>query len=240
MDKLLYGHNESSSRLEKELNEHKVGIEYPNATNERGYAPRNHESHYRERHAHGDMISGESSVPGRGGSHMESYYGKPQHGRVEGDRRKNAVSQAHAENHRRGDIVGTLKRHEKDEIRELKKLEKKHCSPKKQHREHHAYGDSVGNSYYAEGDLIGNNNETFSPSSSISSPTPVAMRKNQSLHNGPFGGMKRQNNLFRKQPSAPMSAQTPSQYGQGPVSEETMYRGGQAHHMSQGGKSRNY
>lgn len=102
MSDLLQGTNEAYTRLRAMEHQTNTGsIMYPSGTNDRGYTSRS-----REHHAHGERVGGESSAPGRGGSHMKPHFGKPDGGVEDGAARRIAVKQARAENHKRGERVG--------------------------------------------------------------------------------------------------------------------------------------
>ena len=125
MSDTLMGSNEAEQRIRRMMGQTNSGrIEYPKGSNDRGSGGREHHAEgdvvgksdddAPEAHSHGDRVGqkknsrlgGEGSAPGRGGSHMGSHFGEPEHGRQMGAPRHMAVKQAHAENHRAGELVG--------------------------------------------------------------------------------------------------------------------------------------
>jgi hypothetical protein len=155
MSDTLKGFSEADMRLRKLVNQtNSGGIEYPKGTNERGYPGHSHHEHHahgervgehhehhhrhhehKEHHARGERVGGEGCAPGRGGSHMHSHFGEPEHGRKMGAPRHMAVKQARAENHRRGEMVGESG-HEHAEMKKIHELEH-------MHRKHHKHGEHV-------------------------------------------------------------------------------------------------
>lgn len=117
----MLGTNEAYARVKRMMGQTNTGrIEYPSGSNMRGSG--GHEHHAEgdmvgmENHASGDMVGCKkknSSVgdvnapPGRAGSMMKPHFGAPQPG-INTGMRRNAISQAHAENHKLGDMVGRM------------------------------------------------------------------------------------------------------------------------------------
>ncbi len=115
----MMGSNEAYGRVKKMMGQSNTGgIQYPSGTNSRGNGGREHHAEGdmvgRENHASGDRVGGQkknsrlgdvSAPPGHAGSMMKPHFGAPQGGREMGTRRQ-AIAQAHGENHKEGDMVG--------------------------------------------------------------------------------------------------------------------------------------
>lgn len=117
----MLGTNEAYARVKRMMGQTNTGrIEYPSGSNMRGSGGREHHADGdmvgTENHACGDMVGSKkknssvgdvNSPPGRAGSMMKPHFGAPQPG-INTGMRRNAISQAHAENHKLGDMVGRM------------------------------------------------------------------------------------------------------------------------------------